>query len=652
MPSNPTSRRRAARHLARLALGLAAAGCLAVAQAATFTVSSTADSGAGSLRQAILDANAAPGADTIVFAAGANGTITVASALPIVTDALSIQGNGVASTVISGGGSQRLLTTIRDLSLNRLTLTGADTTAETVSPIPIFGPAAGAALLAIGIDHLPVDADDQVQAFEITLTLDDVLVSGNQAEVAAGAVAFLANLVIRDSSFEDNGGTQGAGGAILMVGADATIERSSFKANRGEQAPFFFPEAAKVQVSQSVFEGNIATKVSESNDEFQGLLVAIADEISITRSLFVGNRIAGGPVVSALWSQVDISNNTIANNTTAGDGGAGVLAAGPGRISFNTIRNNTGAAAGLRLAPIGPLTVSSNLIEGHPSDLLPFPGLPPEVLANLSADHNLLGTANGSGLPVPPVDGNLYGQPSLLGPLADNGAPSVGATGHRAVLRSFLPQTGSPAIDAGNPAGAPATDQRGVARPIGAAPDIGAVETDSQVLPPINGACGSAHGTAVASVPTANLCSAGTSSTPTGSGPWNWSCAGANGGTDASCSAPLLATHALTLSVEPAASGSASCTPNPVAEGGTATCTATANSGYRLAELSGCGGAASSASPYTTGAVTAPCTVTAKFEAASPAAGVTPVPTLGEWSLMLLGLLAGALGMRRLRRAG
>jgi hypothetical protein len=35
------------------------------AQAATFTVTNTNDSGAGSLRQAILDANAAAGEDTI-----------------------------------------------------------------------------------------------------------------------------------------------------------------------------------------------------------------------------------------------------------------------------------------------------------------------------------------------------------------------------------------------------------------------------------------------------------------------------------------------------------------------------------------------------------------------------------------------------------
>jgi hypothetical protein len=40
---------------------------------ATFTVTNTNDSGAGSLRQAVLDANAAAGADTIVFDASFNG---------------------------------------------------------------------------------------------------------------------------------------------------------------------------------------------------------------------------------------------------------------------------------------------------------------------------------------------------------------------------------------------------------------------------------------------------------------------------------------------------------------------------------------------------------------------------------------------------
>ncbi|SHN87826.1 hypothetical protein [Bradyrhizobium erythrophlei] len=56
----------------------------------------------------------------------------------------------------------------------------------------------------------------------------------------------------------------------------------------------------------------------------------------------------------------------------------------------------------------------------------------------------------------------------------------------------------------------------------------------------INGMCGSANGIPASSAPSANLCSAGTSSSVAGSGPWTWSCGGANGGTGASCSASVL----------------------------------------------------------------------------------------------------------------
>ncbi len=50
--------------------------------------------------------------------------------------------------------------------------------------------------------------------------------------------------------------------------------------------------------------------------------------------------------------------------------------------------------------------------------------------------------------------------------------------------------------------------------------------------------CGSANGVAVSSAPTTNLCSSGTASFVTGTGPWSWTCTGSNGGTDVSCSAP------------------------------------------------------------------------------------------------------------------
>jgi uncharacterized repeat protein (TIGR01451 family) len=71
-------------------LGVVAAATFAqapAAVAATFTVTSTADSGAGSLRQAILDANAAGPGNTIAFALPGSGPFVIApaSGLPTIT---------------------------------------------------------------------------------------------------------------------------------------------------------------------------------------------------------------------------------------------------------------------------------------------------------------------------------------------------------------------------------------------------------------------------------------------------------------------------------------------------------------------------------------------------------------------------------------
>src|SRR5262249_44066881 len=55
---------------------------------------------------------------------------------------------------------------------------------------------------------------------------------------------------------------------------------------------------------------------------------------------------------------------------------------------------------------------------------------------------------------------------------------------------------------------------------------------------PVNGSCGPANGVSVASAPSVNLCSSGSAASVTGTGPWSWTCAGINGGTTASCSAP------------------------------------------------------------------------------------------------------------------
>ena len=68
--------------------------CALVARGVTCTVTNTNDGGSGSLRQAILDASANPGADTIPFDAMASGvqTIPPATALRTITEVVTIDG--------------------------------------------------------------------------------------------------------------------------------------------------------------------------------------------------------------------------------------------------------------------------------------------------------------------------------------------------------------------------------------------------------------------------------------------------------------------------------------------------------------------------------------------------------------------------------
>ncbi len=95
------------------------------APAAVFNVTSTNDSGAGSLRQAILDANAAPGTQTIGFNLAGAGPQTIAptSALPSVTEAVVIDGYtqpGASANTQTAGDDRVLLVVLSGASLGGL----------------------------------------------------------------------------------------------------------------------------------------------------------------------------------------------------------------------------------------------------------------------------------------------------------------------------------------------------------------------------------------------------------------------------------------------------------------------------------------------------------------------------------------------------
>ena len=105
----------------------------------TFPVTNNNDSGLGSLRQAIIDANAASSADDIIFT-GVTGTITLNSSLPLIVatstaDTLTITGPGSSNLTISGdnGDANRNFAIFKidfagtggNLSISGVTVSGA-----------------------------------------------------------------------------------------------------------------------------------------------------------------------------------------------------------------------------------------------------------------------------------------------------------------------------------------------------------------------------------------------------------------------------------------------------------------------------------------------------------------------------------------------
>jgi len=73
-----------------------------------YVVSNTNDSGPGSLRQAVLDANAHAGMDAIEFVTNAYGTIKLTSGELLITDCLILDGPGATNVAVNGNAASRV----------------------------------------------------------------------------------------------------------------------------------------------------------------------------------------------------------------------------------------------------------------------------------------------------------------------------------------------------------------------------------------------------------------------------------------------------------------------------------------------------------------------------------------------------------------
>ncbi len=303
------------------------------AGAATFVVTSLNDEGPGSLRAAIVAANAAGAAGAphrIEFAASypLNGEIELFNPLPGINVVAEIDGNGRAPVLRSFDPTQdlRLMETSASLTLRRIELHQGRTTGR------------GGCLANMG------------GSGNATLLLDRVRFSGCLAAGAGttrgegGAVSWLStgSVGVFESVFENNAAahpTTGAGvGGALWVTGPLLVQSSRFFSNlsngsstRGAAIAWYGAVASTLEIRDSVFAGNIALpEAGAGNTGLGGAVVADCPTCSVhvVRSYFGSNRSSAGGALflrgnsGANSMEVVIENSSFVDNSATADGGA------------------------------------------------------------------------------------------------------------------------------------------------------------------------------------------------------------------------------------------------------------------------------------------------------------------------------------------
>ncbi|MEX2646889.1 MAG: PxKF domain-containing protein [Gaiellaceae bacterium] len=303
----------------------------------TFVVTNTGDAGDGSLRQAILDANANPGADRIEFAIVEDPpfVIDLASALPTVTDPVSID----ATTQPEWDGAP----VVR--------IDGADT--ESANGI-LLGPGSGGSTVA-GLIVTNFDGSG------IVASSDGNLVDGNY--VGTDGTEDLGNGLwgvhvdgfenhVEDNVISGNGNS----GVRLLLEDENVVERNHIGTNAAGDAAIPNGEAgisiessAQNEIRDNVISGNtywgIAVATSgDGNFIYDNKIGVAADGVSP-----LGNGLHGISVTSSDFTIVG-DNGTVPEgvpaggpNTIAYNGGDGVRveSGGGNRIVANSIHDNT-----------------------------------------------------------------------------------------------------------------------------------------------------------------------------------------------------------------------------------------------------------------------------------------------------------------------
>jgi parallel beta-helix repeat protein len=360
---------------------LAVAALVHVSSAATFTVVNTSDSGTGSLRAALLSANAAPGADTILFNIPGSGvqTITPLTPLPEITNALSLDGYsqpGAHPNTLTHGNDALPL-----IRLDGLRLTNG---------------------LPIGLKFNGVSGNT-VRGLVVVRFYTGLQFYASSGNVVAG------NWIGLDTDQVARGGA-GVGVEFTCAAFNRTTGNllGGFSpADRNLICGFgrgvsFFPASADHNTVRNNFIGTDASGALPRGNVFAGILIQSATNISVVGNLISASTGAGGCAVQIVGGSGDlIQGNMIGSDVSGryalGHVGNGLSVQGASSVTVNSNCVVNSGGHGIELQGCAYSTVQGNAIGTDPGQTRVMGNRLSGIFLNGSSSNQVGGLTPGAG---------------------------------------------------------------------------------------------------------------------------------------------------------------------------------------------------------------------------------------------------------------